>query len=254
MRAACLVWANSCGTENMRLPFTILITLLATLSYGQSLDGLRSRLKILEEPSGFRNDTTGFSSLPKIDYSCDNQNKIPSDNYHVVDLNGDGLKDLIYSGPCKNVTQSAIFLNTGRVFRKAYDNIGRVVSVEKVESETKINIIKEASRCDFFSQYTEVVINEKSQIRRNTIVFGAQTKISVAARLREDKAMGTMRTTPQVNDIIKRDACNNTIKGNHLTRIHDFRNIVQINKAGPWWLVMYPESGDRAWIGWMKLE
>ena len=140
----------------MRLPFTILITLLATLSYGQSLDGLRNRLKILEEPSRFLNDTTGFSSLPKIDYGCDNQNKIPSDNYHVVDLNGDGRKDLVYSGPCKNVTQSAIFLNTGRVFRKAYDNVGRVVSVEKVGSETKINIIKEASRCDFFSQYTEV--------------------------------------------------------------------------------------------------
>lgn len=238
----------------MRLSFTILTTLLATLCFGQSLDGLRSRLKLLEKPSEFRNDTTGFSSVPKTDYGCDNKNENASDYYHVVDLNGDGRKDLIYSGPCKDLKQSAIFLNTGRVFKKVYDNIGRVVSVEKDGAETRINIFKEASRCDFFSQYTEVVINEKNQIRRNTIVFGAQTKISVASRLREDKVVGTMRTTPHINDVIKRDACNNTVKGNQLTRIHDFRNIIQINKVGPWWLVLYPETGDRAWIGWMKLE
>jgi hypothetical protein len=211
-------------------------------------------LKLLENPAEFPNDTTGFSALPKIDYACDNKSNNASDYYHVADLNGDGRKDLIYSGPCRDVKQSAIFLNTGRVFRKIYDNIGRVVSVEKDGSETRINIFKEPARCDFFSQYTEVVINEKNQITRNTIVFGAQTKITVASRLREDKVVGTMRTTPHINDIIKRDACNNTIKGNQLTRIHDFTNIIQINKVGPWWLVLYPESGDRAWIGWMKLE
>lgn len=238
----------------MRLRFTILTTLLTTLSYGQSLDGLRTRLRILEKPSTFLNDTSGFSLLPKIDYGCDGKNKKASDYYHVMDLNGDGRKDLIYSGPCKEATQTGIFLNTGKGFKKVYDNTGRVVLVEREGSETRINIFKEASKCDFFSQYTEVVINEKNELRRNTIVFGAQTKITLAPRLKKDKVVGTMRTTPHINDVIKRDACNNTIKGNQLMRISDFRDIVQINKVGPWWLVLYPETGDRAWIGWMKLE
>ncbi len=238
----------------MKLPFFIMTMFVASLSFGQSLHGLRNRLRILEKPPEFKADTTGFSTLPRTDYGCDNKNKNPSDYYHVVDLNSDGKNDLVYSGPCKNAAQTAIFINTGRTLKKIYDNLGRVVSIDKEGKEVKINIFKEASGCDFFSQFTEIVINDKSQMRRHTIVFGAQTKISVAARLREDKVVGTMRTTPQVNDVVKRDACNNTVRGNQLTRIHDFRDIVQISKSGPWWLVLYPETGDRAWIGWMKLE
>jgi hypothetical protein len=238
----------------MKLSFTILLLLLAILSYAQTLDGLRERLSILQAKGEFNYDTTGFSSLPRIDYKCDNKNKRPVDNFHVVDLNEDGLNDLIYSGPCDGETQTGIFLNTGRVFRKVYDNVGKILSIEKAGSETKINIFKEACCCDFFSQYTQITINEKSEITRNTIVFGAQTKILVSSRFKEDKAMGTIRTTPQVNDVVKRDDCNNSVKGNHLTRISDFRSIVQINKIGSWWLVWYPESGDRSWIGWMKLD
>jgi hypothetical protein len=237
----------------MKLPSVILIALAVNLSFGQSGEGLRNRLRLLETLPEFRMDTTGFSSLPRIEYGCGNKNKT-AENYHVIDLNNDGRKDLLYSGPCKGASQAAIFINTGRSLKKIYDNLGRIISVEKNGSKSSINIFKEASRCDFFSQYTEIVINDKSEMTRHTIVFGAQTKISVAARLREDKVVGTMRTTPHVNDAVKRDACNNTVRGNQLTRIHDFRDVVQINKAGPWWLVLYPETGDRAWIGWMKLE
>ncbi len=238
----------------MKLPFAILTTLVVNLSLGQSLEGLRNRLIILEKQPEFRMDTTGFSSLPKIEYGCDNKNETPSEHYHVVDLNSDGRKDLLYSGPCKDAAQAAIFINTGKSLKKIYDNLGRIISIEKNGSKTSIHVYKEASRCDFFSQYTEIVVNDKSEMTRHTIVFGARTKISVAGRLRQDKVVGTMRTTPDINDAVKRDACNNTVRGNQLTRIHDFRDVVQINKSGPWWLVLYPETGDRAWIGWMKLE
>ena len=238
----------------MKLLFAILISLAVNLCFGQSLESLRNRLIILEKQSEFRTDTTGFSSLPRIDYGCDNKNKTASEYYHVVDLNNDGRKDLLYSGPCKDGSQAAIFINTGKSLKKVYDNLGRIISIEQNGSKTSINVFKEASRCDFFSQYTEIVVNDKSEMTRHTIVFGAQTKISVAARLKKDKVVGTLRTTPHVNDIVKRDACNNAVRGNQLTRIHDFRDVVQINKAGPWWLVLYPETGDRAWIGWMKLE
>ena len=238
----------------MKLSFTILILLLAILSYGQTLDELRKRLSILQAGREFSYDTTGFASLPRIDYKCDNKNKSPVDYFHVEDLNGDGFNDLIYSGPCEGANQTGIFLNTGRVFRKVYDNVGKILSIEKADSETKIYIFKEACCCDFFSQYTQITINKKSEITRNTIVFGAQTKISVSSRFKEDKAMGTIRTTPEVNDVVKRDDCNNSVKRNQLTRISDFRNIIQVNRVGSWWLVWYPESGERSWIGWMKLD
>ncbi len=239
----------------MRSFFIILILVLETpLSFAQTLDGLRHRLKLLQNQADFVYDTTGFSKLPRIEYKCDNNNKGPSDYFHVVDLNNDGRMDVIYSGPCGDVVQTGIFLNTGRVLKKVYDNVGKIVGLQQTASKTTINILKEACCCDFFSQYTEIILNEKSEIARNTIVFGAPTKISLAGRFKEDKVMGTIRTTPAVNDVIKRDECNNTVKGNQLTRIHDFKDVIQINKAGAWWLVLYPETSERSWIGWMKLE
>ena len=64
-----------------------------------------------------------------------------------------------------------------------------------------------------------------------------------------------IRTTPQVNDEIKRNACNTAVnKGNQLTRIEEFKNIVQLNKFGEWWLVLYQENREKSWIGWMRLN
>jgi hypothetical protein len=238
----------------MKLWLTILMLGHAVLSYGQTLEGLRARLSLLEKSADFHFDTAGFSKLPKIDYRCDNKNVNTSDYYHVVDLDNDGRNDLIFSGPCETTLKTGIFLNTGRGFRRVYDNPGKIISIEAFETQTVINIFKEACCCEFFSQYTEVIIGQNSEVTRNTIVFGPNTRISVSSRLKEDKVMGTLRTTPQVNDVIKRDDCNNTIKGNQLTRIHGFKDVIQLNRDGPWWLVLYPENRERSWIGWMKLE
>ncbi len=240
--------------RNMKLWLTILILGHVAISHGQTLEALRARLLLLENAGDFRFDTTGFSKLPKIDYRCDNKNTSLADFYHVIDLNHDGMSDLIYSGPCAPENQTGIFLNTGRAFRKVYDNPGKILSIESSKNKTIINILKEACCCEFFSQYTEVVIDENSGVARNTIVFGAKTRISVSSRLKEDKVMGTLRTTPHVNDAIKRDECNNTVKGNQLTRIRDFKDVIQLNRTGPWWLVLYRENSERSWIGWMKLE
>jgi hypothetical protein len=231
-----------------------MLLMVATASRCQTFTQLRERLTLLQTPPQFTFDTTGFSSLPRIDYRCDNKNAHPSKYYHVVDLNRDGRKDLIYSGPCEKASHTAIFLNTGRSFKKIYENVGKLVSIDISDSSVKVHVFKEACCCDFFSQYTEVIVDDRSRVGRNTIVFGADTKISVASRFKKDKVMGTLRTTPVVNDVIKRNDCNNTVKGNQLTRIHDFKDIIQLNKAGGWWLVLYPETGERSWIGWMKLE
>ena len=147
----------------MRYWFTILLGTFTTFVYGQPLDDLSKRLKHLERQDDFKFDTTGFSSLPKFDYRCDNANRHRWDYFHVVDLNQDGLNDLIYSGPCSPNNQTAIFLNNGRVFRKIYDYPGKIVSIEKSESATIINILKEAIPCENYSQYTEVTIDLKSQ-------------------------------------------------------------------------------------------
>ena len=239
----------------MRFWLTILLAIFSTFVCAQPLDDISKRLKYLENHGDFQFDTTGFSFLPKLDYRCDNGNANRWDYFHVVDVNQDGLNDLIYSGPCSPDNQTAVFLNNGRVFRKVYDYPGKIVSIEKIQSGTIINIFKEAIRCEDYSQYTAIFIDVKSQLTKNTILFAPKTKIALAGRLRQEKVVGLIRTTPQINDAIKRNDCNTAVlKGNQLTRIEEFRDVVQLNKYGEWWLVLYPETREKSWIGWMRLN
>lgn len=238
----------------MKYWLTILGGVLVVASYAQPLADISKRLKALEKQSAFQHDTVGFRSLPKFDYRCDNNNEHPWDYYHVMDVNNDGLKDLIYSGPCDKQGQTGIFLNLGRVFKRIYDFPGVIVSIDTGE-HTTINILREACCCEDYSQYIQISIDKDARVTKHTIVFAPKTKITVANKLSRIKVVGTIRATPQINDVIKRNQCNTAVlKGNQLTRIQDFKNIVQLNKSGPWWLVLYPESNEKAWIGWMRLN
>ncbi len=238
----------------MKALLILLMVFLPVLLYGQSYVDIGKRLKLLEGQSDFKYDTTGFSSLPKFDFRCDRKNKTGSEYFHVTDINHDGLVDLIFSGPCSSQLQTGIFLNTGKSLRKVFDYPGKIISVDDNSSTTAVYILKEAAACDFYSQFIQVVIDNQSQVTKHTIVFGAKTKIAIANKFMGEKVMGTLRTTPHVNDVVKRDQCNNSIKGNQLTRIHEFKDIIQLNRSGPWWLVLYPENNERSWVGWIRLD
>jgi hypothetical protein len=239
----------------MKYWVTILILSLTVFSFGQSLSDISKRLSLLESRVGFKHDTTGFSSLPKFDYVCDNESQNKSDYYHVTDLNNDGLNDLIYSGPCKPYDQTGIFLNDGSRFKRVYNYPGKIISIDKGTSTTIINILKEACCCDYYSDYIEVTIDHESKIAKNIITFEANTKISLGNKLKSVKVVGTIRTAPEINNVAKKDDCRNEIiKGNQLIRSEEFRNIVQLNKVGSWWLVLYQENKEKSWIGWIKMN
>lgn len=228
---------------------------LTVFSYGQTLSDISKRLNALANRVDFPYDTTGFSSLPKFNYHCDDKNQKESDFYHVIDLNNDGLNDLIYSGPCMPYEQTGIFLNDGHKFKKVYNYPGKIVSVDKGPSATIINILKEACCCDYYTDYTQVTIDSASTMTKNIITFEANTKIKLSSKLSRVKVVGTLRTSPKIDNSLKKDNCKDEItKGNHLTRIVEFRNVVQLNKLGEWWLVLYQENKERSWIGWMKMN
>ena len=184
----------------MKYWLTILTGVWVVASYGQPLSDISKRLKALEKQSAFKHDTVGFLSLPKFDYRCDNENEHPWDYYHVIDVNRDGLKDLIYSGPCASQKQTAIFLNIGRVFRRIYDFPGMIVSID-TGTTTTINILREACCCEDYSQYIQLTVDTDARVTKNTILFGPKTKITLANKLSRVKVVGTIRTTPQINDV-----------------------------------------------------
>lgn len=239
----------------MRYTLTILVLMLRLLSSGQTLSDLDKRLRLLDNHPEFKYDTSGFSMLPKIDYFCDNENQNQWDYYHVGDWNSDGLNDLIYSGPCKPYGQTGIFLNTGHAFKKIHNYPGGLVSIEKRTSSTIIHILKTACCCDSYSEYIAVTIDTASNVTKNTIAFEANTKVTLGTRLTVVKVVGTIRATPEINDVSKMDSCRNQIiKGNQITRIENFKDIIQLNRVGSWWLVLYPQNKERSWIGWMKIN
>jgi hypothetical protein len=232
----------------------MILGFLPLTTCAQNLADVGVRMKYLQKGHQFNNDTAGLALLPKLSYRCASENPDKVNFYHVADLNRDGLNDVIYSGPCASKVQTGIFINTGKGYKKLYEYEGQVVSVDSTERNTLVNILKRSCCCEFYSQYIQISIDNKLQITKNVIVFNDKTVVNVAGKLKKEKVVGTVRTSPQVNDVVKRDACNNSIKGNQLTRIHEFRDVIQLNKVGPWWLVLYPENSERSWLGWMKLE
>ena len=239
----------------MRYGITILITSITVYSFGQTLSDVGKRLKLLAEPGIFQYDTAGFSALPKIDNYCDNENKNASDFYHLVDLNNDGQTDLLYSGTCKPSGQTIIYLRTGNKLKKVGAFQGKIVAVDKYENGSQLHIMKEVCCCYPFNEFTQVMIDSGSNITKNTITFGTDTRIRLNNRLKEEKVMGTIRTSPKVYDVPKADECKRQVyRGNQLRRIEGFKNVIQLSQSGTWWLVLYPETSERSWIGWMLLN
>lgn len=246
----------------MRLGFTILFFGLFGVSYGQTIADIEKRLRLLDNQVVFKFDTTGFSTLPKFEYSCDDhfkaydfpENKSKWDYYHVIDLNNDGLKDLIYSGPCLPYPQTGIFLNDGQSLKNMHDYAGQIVSIENKPDRTIVNIFKEFCCCDYFSDYIEVTIHNDSHVDKNQISFEGNTQTKFD-KLTELKVKGILRTSPELNDKGKNDDCSDQIiKGNHLAYINKLTTVFQLKQSGQWRLILYPVDKLHSWIGWIKVD
>ena len=238
----------------MRLALAILILGLSTVSSGQTLFDIEKRLKLLNNPADLVYDTTGFSKLPPFNYFCDGENQHKWDNYHIVDLNNDGVDDLIYSGPCMPYSQTGIFLNDGQKLKQIHDSPGQIVALEQSTNGTIVNILKEACCCDYFSDYIEIRIHSDCTVDKNVITFEGNTEITLDS-LQEIKITGTLRKSPEINEIEKKDDCSEQIiRGNHLLAISKLTSVVELTRSGNWRLVLYPEDKMQSWIGWIKDE
>jgi len=244
----------------MRLGRTIIFLGLVAGLNAQILTDIEKRLSFLDKGIPLTYDTTDFPTLPKVKYLCDDHfdafefpdNKKTKDYYHVVDLNNDGLKDLIYSGPCMPYDQTGIFLNDGKTLKLIHDYPGEVVSLEKVVDKTVINILKKSCCCDYYSDYIQVTIWNDSRIDKNEITYWGNTEIKVD-KVTPFKIKGILRTSPEINDKKKKDDCSDQIiEGNHLAHINKLTTVVQLSQSGQWRLVLYEVDKDNSYIGWIK--
>lgn len=218
------------------------------------LEEVQRILKVLNDTSGIPRDTIGFSELPKIDFLCDEEYQFERKYYSIIDLNHDGLKDLIYSGPCLVYDQTVIFIQKGSRFLKIYDEAGRVVSVRTFDSMTHVYSQYEPVGCYSDNHLSEISIkNDSIPIvkRINYVKFPKMTLNS----LKLIKVKGVLRWSPKEDEVDRKDPCSdNVIHGNHLLRIENERSVIQVAREKDWSFVLYKTDEANSILGWIKKE
>lgn len=244
----------SCRVFIMKNCFLVLLVGLTTISRGQVIEDIQKRLNFLNNPSSLKYDTTGFSKLPKFEFFCDDDNPNKWDYFSVIDLDNDGLNDLVYSGPCSPYDKTGIFINDGKRMSKIYDFPGAIISLEKTGSGTIINSLKESIGCDPNFDFTEIVIKRGTSPATNRIIYAMMPK-SNFKNLEQIKIKGVLRRTPKQEDADKKDQCSNRIlKGNHWLSIEKESNVIKLDQSDNWQLVLYKKSKDESVIGWIRSE
>lgn len=239
----------------MRYCILFIALFWTTDASSQKPPSLSARLALLIDLPEFKYDTTGISNLRLPDNHCARKNDNSSDFYHLTDLNNDGKKDVIYSGPCEPFEQTSIYLSISGGWKRVYSYPGKLITIERKSSGSIIHILKDVCCCYPFKEFIQLSIDNDSKIVRDVITLGGETRVRINTRFKDEKVMGTLRTSPIVNDNPKADECKRQVyRGNQLRRIEGFKDVTQLYKSGSWWLVLFRENQERAWIGWMKLE
>ncbi|NOS92106.1 MAG: hypothetical protein HOP30_09305 [Cyclobacteriaceae bacterium] len=249
---------------------TILIFFL-TLTIGsqcQSIENIKKRLQLLSDSSKIRSDTTGLSRLPRFTFFCTaeiiiteedrTEKTIPSEiqdpwNYYsVIDLNNDGLNDLVYSGPCNPYDQTGILLNDGKSLQLIYDYPGVVISIVKGSTQTTIHSLYRPTGCYSNNELIEITIVKGKPPSINRIGYTVIPKLNLQ-NLKNVKVQGVLRWSPKQDDVERKDECSDQrIKGNHLLNIDKPTEAIQLDQFGQWRLVLYKTSNHESIIGWIK--
>lgn len=179
-----------------------------------------------------------------------NYNKNNWNNFLPIDLNNDGLLDLIFSGPCDPYDQTSIYINERNQLILIHESAGKVNYIEKKTDKTIINIRKEPCCCDIEYSNTEVTIDKNLGTVWNSITYVQNTKMD--GKPIELMVSGVLRRSPVINDAEKKDECNQIFKGNHLINISKPSRVIQLTRLSHWRLVLYPITKTSSMIGWVK--
>lgn len=232
----------------------ILLILISQICQAQIDDNLRTKLSILNQcnQTEFKLDSSGFNMLPTFGFECNSSEDELS--WHVVDLNNDGLKDLIYSGLCKGYYSSAIFLNDGFNLNKINESAGKLIEVKLTDQESKIYFLRSSCCCDYYSEFIEVTIGNNDSIYTESIQYHFNTIISLKSNFKEGTISGILRSEPIENDSLRSDPCTDEkLLGNQILKIERKKVIIIDSKDG-WNLVYYQNENSSSIIAWIRKE
>lgn len=233
----------------MKHLITIVFFLSSISSFSQDFNALKIRIGLLKTTSNFKVDSTGISKIQVPTYYCDT-NEL-GNNWHVQDLNNDGLKDLIFTGTCQPYHQTAIFLNSKKGFQLVYDAPGKILSITSSTNGTEINSYNPSCCCEYYSSLIKVSINNLSVVEESTISFHDKTTITASDKLYAKTVSGILRSTPVVDDVTKKDPCTAEEKTGNRIGIAENESAIVVNQENNWLLVFMKQDTSYA-VGWIK--
>ncbi|MEW7280361.1 hypothetical protein ABW636_17355 [Aquimarina sp. 2201CG1-2-11] len=230
--------------------------LFLTLSGYAQNESLKSQLRLLQIPSdySFPLDSTGFSAIKNAKFYTKNGDigifDINGKNIHIVDLNRDGIKDIIYQDD-RHYQAIIVFLKKGNDFVEIWNGSGVLVDITYGEKNT-IHVLTSAIGCFDMILLSELSIKKDNSIIENTVTLHSDTKISTINTVFEQKIIsGILRSQPIIDDTKKKDSCTEDMKeGNQLQKIKSKEVTVIQNKNG--WLQVVLKEKDNSIIGWIK--
>lgn len=222
-------------------------------SIGQDIDSYERRLKVLLNPTSVEYDTTGYSLLPAFSNYCGENDSKEFEFYKVIDLDDDGLLDLVFSGPCIPYYQTIVFLNRGDRLEKVFDIAGEVISIDDHNGKRKIDISLEACCCSHNSYLEELVFGESGHSRSRSIKYHGTTELEFQPTYKTDEISGVLRSHPVVDDNRKKDPCSESfIEGNVVGKIEEPETVIELSASGKWKLVLSMETEYYSTIGWIR--
>ncbi|MBG6130348.1 hypothetical protein IWQ47_001569 [Aquimarina sp. EL_43] len=236
--------------------FGIYYLFLTLSGYAQD-SSLKTQLQLLQNPSEckFLLDNTGFLAIKNAKFYTKNGDTdvfdINSKNIHIVDVNNDGAKDIIYQDN-RHYHATVLLIKKGNDFVEIWNGSGALVSLKEGE-KTTMYVLSSAIGCFDMTMLSVLVINSDNILTENTIALYSDTKMGVINKTFEQKIIsGTLRTQPVTDDKKKTDPCTGDLKTGNQIRVIENKAVTVIKKQNEWFLVILKEK-DQSIIGWVKI-
>lgn len=218
-------------------------------------ESLEIQLQLLQNSSEYQFpiDSTGFSKIKNAKFYTKNGNTdvfaINSNNIHLVDINKDGEKDVIYQDN-RHYQATVLLVKKEDDFVEIWNGSGVLVHLRKGK-ETIIYVLNSAIGCfDITMLSTLVMSNDK--LTEKTIALSSETKIGVIDKTFEQRMIsGILRTQAIVDDKKKTDPCTGDFKIGNQIRTIENKEVTIIKKQNEWLLVVLKEK-EQSIIGWVK--
>lgn len=218
---------------------------------------LQKQLQLLQNPPEYEYplDSTGFSKIKKATFFAKNGDTgvfaINSSNIHLVDLNNDGQKDMIYQDN-RHYQATVLLVKKGNDFVEIWNGSGALVDIKQGE-KTTIFVLSSAIGCLNETILSELVIKNDGAIAEKTLGLHLNTEIKGINKTFEQKIIsGILRTEAIIDDTKKKDPCTGDVKTGNQMRIIKNKEVTIIKKQSDWLLVVLKEK-NQSIIGWVQI-